>query len=626
MFQLTYTSCRPGMSVNGSGGYAVRAVSAGVDPAWLQRAPELARCDTSPWQPAAPARLAFYRKHGANIVTHTLRTLDHETRLATFTHAVIDPSGQIGAREAIGAWHAPFWKRANDDGPVELPAIQGLPSGDVLSWTALQRQLELPVFTAMAQFAIAAWLLGTGRPIILFADESAVAAILWLLAHSLPASLLADLSFATIDHNPNASGVALVGCVIPKEQLPHATLAHRHWFNALDGECTAPAAVPYAEWVVREAKAGRPTSIDAMLRLSEELAVQDSQELGVLHRVANESHDCTEADLLAVRRSPKLLRWLLRDTRTAGVAAAHIGQAGTSELIDDRTIVEVLLEQPEQLDLLVNSVLDRGLAPVLAPHWSVLLESRHALRLIRAALSISIARLSPADIVCLLRAALPRIAGLVSEADAGGDRGASVECAALLARQLARRIALLDTLMNPATNLEDISVLALSISELPETDRRSVFQQLLPRLLRSVTEAPPSQFRQQLPLLLELAITHATNPPDEVLRRCAQAMSESGRLLRESIAATTMLSLAFGNSGRLSFAGSDYDDMVDLGVEMVALFARAAGPAFNREVAAEAVRWPEPARSYFRIASRPYRINGAVKAFLARRRAGLSQR
>ncbi|MEX0776358.1 MAG: hypothetical protein WD042_11695 [Phycisphaeraceae bacterium] len=646
MLQLTYTSCRPGMSVSGSGGYTVRAASAKLDRAWLTSAPQLARYDvtTSP-SCTAGARLAFQRRDSATLITHSVRVQDYEARSASFTHAIIDPSGTLGPADAVALWGSLFWKRADENGPMDLPILQTLPSDGLLIAANVQRHLQDERSYAMARFTLTAWLRRIGQPIILLADAEQVATVVWLLTRCLPPCALHELSFATQDHDPLTAGVAIVGCSRINGCLPPAARAGRSWFDWASGQSSGQQTAPCVEFICHNARAGNWQEVGAFASLCSDLQIDGLDEIDLVHRVLHESHICTREQFLEAQRRPALVRWLLEDARHVEVAVA----AATSCAPADQTTLDLsrrLLElaadptpvactiaahQPHTVFSLlltdgtaarrldIDAILDRLLStgamqtqhlavPDMAPYWGMLLRGRHADMVAAEILRLSVMEHTLPQVLDGLRAAV-RVASL-SVAMAGALR---------------RRIGLLEALSDASTTWADPAEIMAAIAQVPQADRRPTVQRLLPALAEIIAAQPPAMACHNLAMLLELVATELPCSAAIALRAFSRAALANNRLLSDTNLATTALALAFGAVGPHLPSDVARDQMVDLGVELVHLYARAGGPSLNGWLEQQAMHWPEPARTVFRLERRRQHINGPLRARLVRARASLPQ-
>ena len=789
MHQLTYTSCRPGMSLNGSGGYTVRAASPKLDQAWVACAPQFARYDVSSSKGAAGARLAFHRRQDATIVTHSLSVRDHESRPASLTHAVIDPTGQLGASEAIGMWESAFWKRADDDGTTELPRVETLPANGVLEWPSVQRRLQDERFYAMSEFLLSTWLRRHGRPIVLLACAEPVAAAVWLLTRCLPAPTLRDLSFASQDHDPATAGVTVVGYGRATKSLPTPVLAARHWFDLGTGERSGEGLEPYANFACREILAGRWHTVETFLGLCSEMRVDGTDDIDLVHRVIHESHVCTEQEIQQVWDRPRLLRWLLQDQRHAEIAVTSFARGATAAPRDGDALVAAFSETPERAQTLVGRLLGQASAalaqsdlqraahlvslcggtkgtPAPSALWSravgqvgidaLSIETRIGLAGVLKGVGIDSATRTlvahllsvpledvPVVLRCTAHASLKaeacRIAvdgsktmtqatikALASQPDVlmhllriaadptaiacdiaasepvtvldvlvvddavhnRIDADAVIRCAVdvgkLDFRQLAstafaqywglllrgchadhivsemlrlptanvegrgvgrhlrsalrhasvsktvsgaihRRLRLLEVIDAPSGPVDFPEEVMAAIADLPPTDRRTVSLQLLPRLAASVADGTLAMLCRNLSILMELAASPARCGTVTTLREFAKASLANGRLLADASVATVTIAYAFGAAGSPPGSPSERDQLVDFGVELTILFARAGGPSLNRHVNEHAMGWPEPARTLFRLARQRRRINGHLLARFARSHATLME-
>lgn len=789
MHQLTYTSCRPGMSLNGSGGYTVRAASPKLDQAWVACAPQLARYEVSSSKGGAGARLAFHRRQDAAIVTHSLSVRDHDSRPASLTHAVIDPTGQLGASDAISMWGSPFWQRADDGGTTELPWVASLPANGALDWPSVQRRLQDERFYAMSEFLLSTWLRRHGRPIVLLADAEPVAAAVWLLTRCLPAPTLRDLTFASQDHDPATAGVTVVGYGRATNSLPAPVLAARHWFDLGTRERSGESLEPYAHFACREILAGRWHTVEAFLGLCSDMDVYGTEAINLVHRVIHESHVCTEQEIQQVWERPRLLRWLLQDQRHAEIAVTTLARGTTAAARDADALVAAFSETPERAQTLVRGLLGQAGAalaqndlqraahlvglcggtkgtPAPSALWShvvgqvginaLLIETRIGLAgvlkgvgadsatrtLVAHLLTVSLEDV-PVVLRCTAHASLKaescRIAmsgskamthatikALASQPDVlmhllrtaadptaiACDIAASepvavldvlvvddavrhridadavidyvVDVGKLDFRQLAstafarywglllrgrhadnivsemlrlpianvegrgagrhlrsalrrasvskavsgamnRRLRLLEVIDAPSGPIDFPEEVMGAIADLPPTDRRTVSLQLLPRLAASVADGTLAMLCQNLSMLMELAASPARRGTVATLREFAKASLANGRLLADASVATVTIAYAFGAAGSPLESPAERDQLVDFGVELTILFARAGGPSLNRRVNEHAMGWPEPARTLFRLARQRRRINGPLLARFARSHATLME-
>ena len=363
MHQLIYTSCRPGMSLNGSGGYTVRAASPGLDQTWLAYAPHLARFDVgSSSRSPAHARFAFHRRQGVSFLAHSIGAVDFESRPASFTHALIDSSGQLGPTEAIGTWGSPFWSRADKKGTSELPVLEALPGDGTLNWATVRRHLQEGHFYAMVEFLLTAWLRKKALPIVLVADADKVASAIWLITRCLSPSAVCDLSFATQDHDPLTAGGAVIGYGGAIDTLPAATLKDRAWFDLSTGKCSDNEPNSTVQFICREARAGNWGAVDAFATCCSDLHIDGVEDMDLLHSVMHESYVCTQKELARAQHRPILLRWLLQDERHARVAVEILADGPDTTQPPTNTLVGLFSETLELKQLLVNTAMAQAAA------------------------------------------------------------------------------------------------------------------------------------------------------------------------------------------------------------------------------------------------------------------------
>jgi len=367
MHQFTYTSCRPGRSLNGSGGYTVRAASAKTDHAWLTYAPHLARYDvTAPSASGTAPRLAFQRRNNAAIITHSLKVRDHDSRPASFTHAIIDTSGLLRPAAAIGMWGSRFWQCADADGTVELPSIDGLPLDGTISSGVVQRLLQEDRFHELGRFLLAAWLYRSNKPIVIMAQPDKVAAAIWLLANCVPPGAVRDLSFATQDHDPLTAAVAVAGFAGAGRSVPAAVTGHHHWFDLHTGESSPKHDSACSDFICDAARAGDWNAVTAFIARCDALEIADAAEIELLHRVMHESHVCTHAEILRLQHRPQVLRWMLEDARHAKAAISLFTSARAATNDGVRTLAGILSESAERRRQLIDTLLAQAGAALVA--------------------------------------------------------------------------------------------------------------------------------------------------------------------------------------------------------------------------------------------------------------------
>src|SRR5690606_23529395 len=113
-----------------------------------------------------------------------------------------------------------------------------------------------------------------------------------------------ELTFTSSDHDPATAGVTVVGYDDPSKSLPTQVLASRLWFDLCTGNHYGGEAESYANFACREALAGRWSKVEIFLDLCHELQIDDADDIDLIHRVAHESHVCTEQEMLRVHDRP----------------------------------------------------------------------------------------------------------------------------------------------------------------------------------------------------------------------------------------------------------------------------------------------------------------------------------
>ena len=202
MKQLLYTSCEAGKSLDGAGGFQVRAASAGIGPERMRAAVRymaygLPDCiHPSQMAPSSsPVRLAFLKTPELGpILCHSVSAgLDPTTRRPGnfFSHVLLDVPPAFTVAAAINTWESDSWRRA--DGPFEatLQDIEGIRATGSLTDEALGQFASSEHGRKMFSFVLAALL--TREPdcrIFLAASSQDVAfCVLWThagLAPSVP--------------------------------------------------------------------------------------------------------------------------------------------------------------------------------------------------------------------------------------------------------------------------------------------------------------------------------------------------------------------------------------------------------------------------------------------------------
>ena len=321
-----------------------------------------------------------------------------------------------------------------------------------------------------------------------------------------------------------------------------------------------------------------------------------------------------EAAIRALARQPEVLCQALSrvvdPTSLAGLVAAY-----EPCVVLDILAANTAIRSQIDVDAVVENALKSGvinlsqLATIESGrYWGMLLCGHHAESITHAILNESVLQpVAQATLACM-RAAI-------------GATAMSVP----VVRALRGRADLLETLLTPSLPIVRPGEIIAALTELPRSDRYLVILQLLPRLLRSIRNESPQVCLRHLLVVLEKAVPQEDNKPVTALRELAKVALASGQLLADATVATGFVAYAFGVLGHFATLAADRDQLVDLGVELVDLYARAGGPLLNRQVNEQALCWPEPARTMFRLARQRRRINGTFLATLARSHAALTQ-
>ncbi len=223
MKQLLYTSCEAGKSLDGAGGFQVRAASAGIGPERMRAAVRymaygLPDCiHPSQMAPSSsPVRLAFLKTPELGpILCHSVSAgLDPTTRRPGnfFSHVLLDVPPAFTVAAAINTWESDSWRRA--DGPFEatLQDIEGIRATGSLTDEALGQFALSEHGRKMFSFVLAALL--TREPdcrIFLAASSQDVAFCVYGLTRVLPQACLGALTFSTYESQPLSCPARLVG-------------------------------------------------------------------------------------------------------------------------------------------------------------------------------------------------------------------------------------------------------------------------------------------------------------------------------------------------------------------------------------------------------------------------------
>lgn len=213
MREFYFTACPSGRRADDrrptAGGYGARAVTEGLSGPVLDAAIRRAGCDFPTRPPRPPvgllARLALLRgRDGGLVVYHSVPGGADEAnrRGFPFTHALIELPDDCDAARVIRTWGSPGWKRADDDGPLDLEHEPAWPAPGPLSEAGLAEFLRDDANRAMTAYAIAALTAAAPRDqakLYLYADPEYVAWVVFALTLALPAAARQELTFSTYE-------------------------------------------------------------------------------------------------------------------------------------------------------------------------------------------------------------------------------------------------------------------------------------------------------------------------------------------------------------------------------------------------------------------------------------------
>lgn len=325
MNELFYTSCRLNLSVSGRSGFQVRAVTRGARPT-----PALVRTCAYELPDGAvhdddsasrsPVRLALLlTAEEGRVLCHSVYAgRDPRTnRLGNFfSHAFFDLPASFSALDAARTWGSLSWRRADDDGPAELPESPG-PAPGPLDAAALAAILTRDDVRGLLAFLIHAHL--TAPPdarLIVLAEPQCVAACVLALCLCLPPSARDDLTFSTYESAPlncEARIVGSWGVPDPRLDLPEQcyTPAGRA-FNVRSGR-GAVTPGDFATLAIH-ALAGRRPDDQTLARVLQGAAVAADHSLpclDLLSRLARPDIPMRPEDLRGAAERPPVLAWAL---------------------------------------------------------------------------------------------------------------------------------------------------------------------------------------------------------------------------------------------------------------------------------------------------------------------------
>jgi hypothetical protein len=246
MQQLYYTSCVPGRSVSGQGGFQIRACSRGLDP---DRQRSLLRYvgyvlptgfDDDVSAADAPCRLALLETEVGRVLCRSVAAGRDPTTSRTgnfFSHLVIDVPPDLDAMTASQMLTAPFWKQSDSDGATELPDWASFPASRPFA------DRDLSGFAAEHQALIRFLFLGllstpSDQRLFVVAHPEDLCMAIVVVSRMLPPGMARALTFSTYEKEPLSSPARIIGTYwrsnsleLPSTCYDGAGLA----FNSLNG-------------------------------------------------------------------------------------------------------------------------------------------------------------------------------------------------------------------------------------------------------------------------------------------------------------------------------------------------------------------------------------------------------
>lgn len=264
MKQFYYTSCVPGRSVSGQGGFQVRAVTAGLA---QDRQRSLLRHagyalpsgfdDDTPTNDA-PLRLALLDSDNGRILCQSVYVGRDPTTNRTgnfFTHTLVDVPDDLDAKTAAQLYDASGWERRDSDNPTELPELNRLWSERKFDASKLRQfaatHADLVKFLFLGLLTIP-----EHQRLFVVAPPDVICQAIAYVSERLPPGMARALTFSTFEKDPLSSPARVIGTVWRSETLdlpPTCYDGAGLGFNSLNGKSSPlPPPSEFATFVLGE--------------------------------------------------------------------------------------------------------------------------------------------------------------------------------------------------------------------------------------------------------------------------------------------------------------------------------------------------------------------------------------
>jgi len=328
MKQLYYTSCRPGKSVSGCGGFQIRSVTPALGPEQRRSAIRHAGYQM-PANMLDAATLADMPLRLALLDTPELgRVLYHTTYVGkdpstgregnVFSHVLIGVPATVTARSAILTLGNGDWICADGDFPTELPEIDRLSKADRWNDSGAVEFLAEEHHRTLLQFVLSAILTtASDQRIFVAAHGSTISWIVYCLTRILPEKMISDFTFSTFELDPLNARARLIGSwrgEHTQSDLPDACYnGSSVGYNPLTGRMSPLSCPPrYVEFAIDCFANGDLEAIDEVLEACSVLDVSETQTLELVYRLRKQEDDLSDSEFREALQRPKLVRFALK--------------------------------------------------------------------------------------------------------------------------------------------------------------------------------------------------------------------------------------------------------------------------------------------------------------------------